>query len=146
MSMTGLSQFDETVHLTNDWLNQLMQLLDWNERQRAYVALRVVLHEIRDRLPVEEAAHLAAQLPMLVRGFYFEGWRPGREARPDRSAESFLAAIDEAFAGDPGAYADSIAAAVFGLLERRVSAGEVKDVRDSLPEGVRRLWPQHVRA
>lgn len=145
MSMTGLSQFDETVHLTNDWLNQLMEMLDWNERHRAYVALRTVLHEIRDRLPVTEAAHLAAQLPMLVRGFYFEGWRPGRAQRSDRSVESFLAAIDAAFAGDLNADADRIASAVFGLISSRVSAGEVEDVRGSLPEGLRRLWPEPVR-
>lgn len=146
MSMTGLSQFDETVHLTNDWLNQLMDALSWNERHRAYLALRVVLHEIRDRLPVTEAAHLAAQLPMLVRGFYFEGWRPGREKRPDRSAESFLAAIDKAFSGDPEADADQVASAVFGVISSRVSEGEVEDVRGSLPEGIRKLWPERARA
>ncbi len=146
MSMTGLSQFDETVHLTNDWLNQLMEALDWNERHRAYAALRVVLHEIRDRLPVEEAAHLSAQLPMLVRGLYFEGWRPGRAKRPDRSLESFLAAIDETFSGDPEADADTIACAVFGVISSRVSAGEVQDVRSTLPEAVRRLWPEPARA
>ncbi len=146
MSMTGLSQFDQTIHLTNDWLNELMETLDWNERHRAYVALRVVLHEIRDRLPVAEAAHLAAQLPMLVRGFYFEGWRPGRAERPDRSLESFLTAIDKAFTDDPEADADTVASAVFALLSSRVSAGEVEDVRSSLPEGVRRLWPEPARA
>lgn len=146
MSMTGLSQFDETVHLTNSWLNQLMELLDWNERHRAYVALRVVLHEVRDRLPVEAGAHLAAQLPMLVRGIYYEGWRPGRAKRPDRSAESFLAAIDKAFDGDSEAHADAIASAVFSVISTRVSAGEVADVRSSLPEGVRKLWPEPARA
>jgi uncharacterized protein (DUF2267 family) len=145
MSMTGLSQFDETVHLTNSWLNQLMESLDWNDRRRAYVALRVVLHEVRDRLPVAEVAHLAAQLPMLVRGFYYEGWRPGRAKRADRSAESFLTAIDEAFVGDPEADADQIAAAVFSLIATRISAGEVEDVRSSLPEGVRKLWPERAR-
>jgi uncharacterized protein (DUF2267 family) len=145
MSMTGLTQFDETIHLTNDWLNELMEMLDWNERHRAYVALRVVLHEIRDRLPVNEAAHLAAQLPMLVRGFYFEGWRPGREKRSDRSVESFLAAIDKAFAGDSEADADRIASAVFDLISRRVSAGEVQDVRGSLPDGLRKMWAEPAR-
>jgi uncharacterized protein (DUF2267 family) len=144
--MTGLTQFDETIHLTNSWLNQLMEALDWNERHRAYVALRVVLHELRDRLPVEPAAHLAAQLPMLVRGVYFEGWKPGRAQRPDRSLESFLAAIDKAFTGDSEADADKIATAVFGVISSRVSAGEVEDVRSSLPAGIRKLWPEPARA
>jgi uncharacterized protein (DUF2267 family) len=31
-----------------------------------------VLHALRDRLTVEEASDLAAQLPMLIRGLYYE--------------------------------------------------------------------------
>jgi uncharacterized protein (DUF2267 family) len=77
MSATGLSVFDTTLQKTNHWLKELMRLLDWNDRQKAYLALRATLHALRDRLPLEETAQLGAQLPMLVRGFYYEGWDPG---------------------------------------------------------------------
>jgi uncharacterized protein (DUF2267 family) len=30
------------------------------------------------RLAVDESAHIAAQLPMLIHGIHFEGWDPGR--------------------------------------------------------------------
>ncbi len=76
MSQTGLSVFDVTVQKTNIWLNDLMELLQCEDRHRAYFALRTVLHALRDHLAVDMAADLGAQLPMLVRGFYYEGWRP----------------------------------------------------------------------
>jgi hypothetical protein len=63
MSATGLSVFDTTLQKTNHWLKELMRLLDWHDRQKAYLALRSTLHALRDRLTVEETAQLAAQLP-----------------------------------------------------------------------------------
>ncbi|MGD2131370.1 MAG: DUF2267 domain-containing protein [Maricaulaceae bacterium] len=141
MSMTGLTQFDQTIHLTNTWLNEIMEELGWEDRHRAYRGLRAVLHALRDRLPVESAAHLAAQLPMLVRGFYYEGWAPGKEHVRDRTANDFVAHVEQAFSQDPDAEPERIVDAVFGLLNRHVSDGEVKNVRSNLPEAIRSLWP-----
>jgi uncharacterized protein (DUF2267 family) len=76
MSATGLDVFDRTLQATNIWLDDIMQELGWSDRHRAYHALRAVLHALRDRLPVDDAAHFAAQLPMLIRGLFYEGWRP----------------------------------------------------------------------
>jgi uncharacterized protein (DUF2267 family) len=67
MSFTGLPIFDETVQLSNVWLNELMDELDWDDKKRAYRVLRATLHALRDRLTPHEAAHLGAQLPMLIR-------------------------------------------------------------------------------
>jgi uncharacterized protein (DUF2267 family) len=142
MSITGLTQFDETVHLTNTWLKELMEELGWEDRHRAYRGLRAVLHALRDRLPTESAAHLAAQLPMLVRGFYYEGWAPGKDAVRDKTAADFVSHVEQAFSQDPDAEPERIARAVFGLLSRHVSAGEVKNVRSNLPEAIRTLWPE----
>jgi hypothetical protein len=76
MSATGLEVFDTTLQKTNRWLNEAMGLLDTKDKQTAYLAFRSALHALRDRMTVEEVAQLAAQLPMLMRGFYYEGWDP----------------------------------------------------------------------
>jgi len=71
MTQTSLAAFDSTLQTTNIWLNDILGQLGWQDHHRAYHALRAVLHALRDRLTVDQAAALAAQLPMLVRGFYY---------------------------------------------------------------------------
>ena len=73
---TGLDVFDKTVQESNLWLKDLMERLGTYDRHHAYSTLRAVLHGLRDRIGPESAAHLGAQLPMLLRGLYYEGWDP----------------------------------------------------------------------
>lgn len=142
MSTTGLEAFDSTLQKTNIWLSDIMQELGWEgERQRAYLGLRSVLHALRDRLTVEEALHLGAQLPMLVRGFYYEGWKIAGKPLKERHREDFLAHITHDFRNDERIDAEAIARAVFTVIARHASAGEVEDVKRILPAELRALWP-----
>lgn len=142
MPVTSLDTFDTTIHKTNAWLNELRQELGWDDRHAAYLALRATLHALRDRITVEEVAQLGAQLPMLVRGFYYEGWDP--TARPlKQTRQQFLDRIGEQFKGenvDP----EAIAGAVFAVLEHRIAEGEIQDVMQVLPLDLRNLWPARV--
>jgi uncharacterized protein (DUF2267 family) len=138
---TGIEAFDHTLQLTNLWLKDLMARIGTGDRHLAYLALRTTLHALRDRLSVEEAAHLGAQLPMLVRGFYYEGWHPAGKPLKEHSKEAFLAHIEteaRALDFDP----EAAARAVFGLLAARVTAGEIADVKGVLPRPIRALWPE----
>ena len=119
-----------------------MEELDWSDRHRAYLALRATLHALRDRLSVDEAAHLAAQLPMLVRGIYFEGWHPAGTPVRERHKEDFLAHIAEAFRATPEVDPEQVVRTVFRVLARHVTAGEVEEVRGALPKDIRQLWPE----
>ncbi|HLI75771.1 MAG TPA: DUF2267 domain-containing protein [Acidobacteriaceae bacterium] len=140
---TGLSMFDSTIHTTHAWLNELTELLGCpDDPHRAYLALRSVLHALRDRLSVDEAASLAAQLPMLIRGFYFEGWHPHGKPLKERKKERFLAYIRSDFRQDPELDAEQVARAVFQLLARHITAGEVEKVQRTLPDEIRSLWPE----
>ena len=73
MSTTGLAVFDKTLQETNLWLKELMVRLGTDDREQAYTVLKATLHAVRDRLGPENAAHLGAQLPILLRGVYYEG-------------------------------------------------------------------------
>jgi uncharacterized protein (DUF2267 family) len=141
MSATGLEVFDTTLHKTHRWLNELMLIMDWQDRQRAYLAMRATLHALRDRLTVEQVAQLAAQLPMLIRGFYYEGWDPTGKPVKERHLEQFLARIAQYFRDEDVCDAEAIARGVFTVLATRVTEGEIEDVKHVLPGEIRNLWP-----
>lgn len=141
MSATGLKVFDETLHTTHAWLKEIADLAGLADRQSAYRAFRGVMHALRDRLPVSAAAHLGAQLPMLLRGVYYEGWRPAATPTDERTAAQFKAHATALFEHTAGADPDAIVTAVFEVLRHRISPGEVEDVKRALPEEIRALWP-----
>jgi len=142
MSQTTHMPFDNTLQTTNIWLNDIQERLGWGEdhHQRAYHALRAVLHALRDRLTVEQAAALAAQLPMLVRGFYYEGWHPHGKPVRERHQEEFLAHIGAAFRDAPDVDPERVVRTVFRVLSEHVSSGEIEAVKRSLPTEIRSLW------
>lgn len=144
MTMTGLDAFDQTLHKTHVWLQDVMEELQWDDRHRAYMALRGTLHALRNRLNVDEATDLGAQLPMLVRGFYYEGWEPSKTPVKERHKEEFLTHIRETFhttAAPPDIDPEPVARAVFKVLSKHVTEGEIKDVKAFLPKELEELWP-----
>jgi uncharacterized protein (DUF2267 family) len=140
---TQVEGLNRTVEKTHDWLRELERLGRFGSEQEAYSNLRAVLQALRDRLTVDEAAHLAAQLPTLVRGVYYEGWRPSASPTRERSRDEFLDAIERRFTRPEGSDPEHAARSVFQLLDRKVSEGEIDDVRNMLPHEVQELWPAH---
>ena len=138
MPEQSLPVFDRTLQKTNVWLTDVMAELDIEDRHTAYSALRATLHALRDRLTVDEAANLAAQLPLLIRGVYFENWHPAGTPLKERHKEQFLEHIKRDL---PDQDPERVARAVFSVLAGYVTAGEIEDVVWMLPEGVRELWP-----
>ena len=64
ISTSGVAALDHTVQETKRRLRAVAEQLHFEDRHHAYLALRAVLHALRDRLPPEVAVHLGAQLPM----------------------------------------------------------------------------------
>lgn len=141
MTQTTLAPFESTIQTTNIWLNDILDRLGWRDQHCAYRALRAVLHALRDHLPIDQAAALAAQLPMLVRGFYYEGWHPHGKPVKERHKEEFLAHIAMAFRDDSDVVdPERVTRAVFNVLSKHVSSGEIESVKRSLPTELRSLW------
>jgi uncharacterized protein (DUF2267 family) len=96
------------------------------------------LHALRDRLTVEEAAELAAQLPMLIRGLYYEAWDPSKvPVKMDR--EEFLGRVRQDFNYDVKGGVVPLVETVLHALRRHISDGEWEDVRSSLPRDLASL-------
>jgi uncharacterized protein (DUF2267 family) len=91
---------------------------------------------------VDESANLAAQLPGLLRGAYYEGWRPATTPVKKRNRQAFLDCVEHEFKRDPLINTAECVTAVFQLLTHKVTPGEIQDVRQALPADVRELWPE----
>ena len=94
MSATGLDVFDKTIQTTNIWLDEVMQDIG-PDRQVAWKVLSTVLHKLRDRLPVDLAAHLGAELPLLVRGVYYDQFQPAKQPTKCNTLEEFCMEVDK---------------------------------------------------
>jgi uncharacterized protein (DUF2267 family) len=139
--MSRVTALSSSLQKTEGWLAELAEELGWPDSQPAYVVLRATLHALRDRLTVDEAAQLAAQLPLVVRGIYFEGWDPSATPRPVRDLATFLEPIERALRWEPDPGAERAASAVFALLVRHLTRGEIDDVIGALPGPIRELFP-----
>ena len=132
MSTTGLEVFDKTVQTTNAWLKEIMEVIG-PDRRRAYRVLAAVLHAPRDRLTVDEAAQLGAQLPILVRGLYYDQWHhPSGKPERLRHKEEFLAAVGTELDDIGPINPEKPTRAVFSVLKHHVAPGEIEDIKATL--------------
>jgi uncharacterized protein (DUF2267 family) len=141
MSNAGLEVFDKTLQTTHIWLDEVMRELG-PDRQLAWHVLGAVLRALRDRLPLGLAVHLGSQLPLLVRGTYYEQWHsPGQTLDdPPRSLDEFLEPISKQLSSSRPVNVRNATGVVFQILSRHVNQGQVDKVRDCLPEQVRNIW------
>jgi uncharacterized protein (DUF2267 family) len=140
MSLASFAPIKTTLHTTDLWLGDLMGDLGWEDRCLAYRALQVVLHALRDRLPVKAVAALGSQLPLLVRGMYYEGWSPSETPVPESEKEEFLSQIAAAFRNNPEIDPERVARAVLKVLKRYAPSGEYRNEGLIIPPGIRVLW------
>ena len=133
--------FETTLQKTNTWVKEISDLLHWNDHHKAYHGLRTVLHALRDRLPADEAVHLGAQLPMLVRGFYYEGWKPSAVPVKVKTPQEFYEMVRQNFTADRNVNPMRLTEAVMAVLSANISQGELEKLRDIFPEELRVLWP-----
>lgn len=142
MSTTRLSVFDKTLQESNLWLKALMASLGTDSRDEAYDALKATLHTLRDRIGPENAVHLGAQLPMLIRGLFYDGWRPATTPTKERHLNDFLDHLSQNLARNSRTDPEAAARAVFYVMWQKIDAGEVAKLLRILPAEVRELWAE----
>jgi len=141
MSTTGLRVFDSTVQETNHWLKHMMVELGTDDRQASFNALRAALHAIRDRIGVANAAHLGAQLPMLLRGAYYEGWRPALTPTRERHLEDFIDHVANGLERDAQTDPEDAARACLAVMGQCLDSGELLKLQRELPREIANLLP-----
>jgi uncharacterized protein (DUF2267 family) len=139
MSATGLDVFDKTIKTTNIWLDEIMAEIG-PDRQVAWHVLGAVLRTLRDRVPLELAAHFASQLPLLVRGLYYDQWRVLHEPLKLRTQDEFISHVQEGLHDTRPVNARNAAIAVFNVVSRHVPRGQCEKMRNSLPADIQVLW------
>ncbi|MFW6125755.1 MAG: DUF2267 domain-containing protein [Chloroflexota bacterium] len=134
------SAIDTTVQKTKLWLKQIMDKLHRDDEHFAFQCLRAVLHSVRDRMPVDEAAQLGAQFPLLVRGVYYEGWRPSATPQKERHLDEFLSRVRQEFRKEPDIDPLTITRAVLRVISSEIDRGEIEDVKKLMPAELHQLW------
>ena len=139
MTTTRVDISGRSVEKSHIWINDMAEELGTEDNHRAYRVLRAFLHALRDHLTVDAAANLAAQLPIFMRGVFYEGWQPSRTPEHTRDIDSFLTRI----AGEAGLAGETeasfAATAASRILRRHVSAGEGDNLLQTLPRHLREL-------
>jgi uncharacterized protein (DUF2267 family) len=139
MSQTSLDVFDKTLQTTNIWLNEISSVIG-PDRHLAWKVLSTVLHKLRDRLPIELSAHLGSQMPLLIRGAYYDQYKPSTQPGLCRSQDDFTAEVAEWLSDVRPVDPDLAIAAVLCVLDRHVDPGQIAKVKGTLPKQLRQMW------
>lgn len=136
----GVHVFSTTLEKSNKWVKDLMNILDWEDEEKTYLALKATLQPLRDRLTLKETAHLSSQLPMILRGMFLEGWRPDDQpVKYDK--DEYLNLAKKYFQNDPALDIEKVVKGVFSLLAKKISDGEIEDIKGILPKDMKGLLP-----
>ena len=143
---TGIDVLEKSEQETNLWLNEIGERLDTADRRKAFDALRATLHAVRDRVGADHALHFAAQLPLLIKGLFFENWRPSETPTREREKETFLANVDAEVRRGIGVDPEHAVKAVLEVLAEHIDPAQMDKLRRLFPENMRDLFPEPARA
>jgi uncharacterized protein (DUF2267 family) len=139
MTRTHTKAFAHSLEVANIWVGEIKRSLKISPAH-AWSVLCAVLHTLRDRLTVEQAAHLGNQLPLIVRGAFFDQWRPAHKAKKIRREKEFLDIVRARLPASISLDAKQAVNEVFTVLAHH-PAGEIQKIVKTLPPELRALTP-----
>jgi uncharacterized protein (DUF2267 family) len=143
MAGSDVRSINKTIQNTMEWLHGIKAELGWEDDERVYEATRAVLHAIRDRLPVEDAVQFSAQLPILLKGVFFDQYDPTGKPLKVRTKEEFYELVRSDFDGFLNA--EEAVEGVLRGMRHKLPEESFNDVRDNMPEGIRDLFKIRIR-
>lgn len=143
---TGLSTLDRAVQSAKEWLKDAQQQMNLDSQEDAYMAMRAVLHTLRNQLSVEEACDLASQLPLIIQGVYYEGWQPGAQRDKIHSPDQFYSEVSENLSGREHLNPQSVTSGAFRTIADFISDGQLQHVKSNLSKNIASLFPEHAKA
>ncbi|AYB32971.1 DUF2267 domain-containing protein [Chryseolinea soli] len=145
-------KFEQYCQDARDFVNEIaVELGEPANKGQAERIMTSVLHTVREVLSPEESLHFIAQLPMMMKGIYVDGWRLETQNRI-RSMNEFIeclilqsprTALNDFGNGEK---AETNARAVLRVLSRHVATGEVKDIVSQFPVELADLWRNETEA
>jgi uncharacterized protein (DUF2267 family) len=140
MAQSEVRGLETTIQKTNEWIEDIREEIGCMDKEEAYLALSSTLHALRDRLMPEEAIDLGAQLPVLIRGIYYDGYTMSGKPLKIRSKDDFVALVGRELRRNPELDPEGAAEGVFAVLDKKISKGEIKDIKSQLPKDIKELW------
>jgi uncharacterized protein (DUF2267 family) len=131
--MTHKDPFEPSIEHARRWLALINDQLLLDDRSEAYSILRGVLQTLRDRLPLPTAAHFSAQLPLLLRGVFWEGWRP-EDPVDKMTVGEFVDRIDRGLPLKGVSETEDAIRAVTSVVAFELGSGIVEKLLAVLPE------------
>lgn len=140
--MARASILEKSFHKTIDWLYDIEEACGWDEgdQKKALGVLRAVLHQLRDLFPIESAAHFSAQLPLFIRGLFFESWVPGKEPSRIRKKEDFLEAVYQSIQVYNEPDIEKVVKNVLYVIFQKIDPLEKEKIIKIVPDGLKELF------
>lgn len=138
--INNIKAIHKTIEKVSEAINKLMASHLFPDEHKAFVILRASLKALRDRLTTEEAIQLGAQLPVLLRGFYYEGWNMKNQS-VSRTKEEFLTDVKYHLNGYDDLDLEIVVPAAMKVILDMIDQGEAVEVLHQLPRDIQELCP-----
>ncbi len=117
-----------------------MARLGTDDREQTHAVLKATPHAVRDRLGPENGAHFGAQLPILLRGVYYEGWRIAGTPSKERHKDAFFEHVRRGMPGILDCDMELAVRTVFEVMWERVDQQEIAKRMRIFSRDLRELW------
>ena len=135
---------ESSTQKTHEWVGSVAAATHLEKRD-AYKTLRAVLHTMRDRLPLNDTVHFAAQLPMFLRGLFYDGWEPAKVPVKMSSTE-FLQSVQQKIVSDQVIDPLRITRGVLAVIMSFAGVGEMEKIKHCFPKDLQELLPDWEQA